>query len=137
MIQKNSPPIKKYKIDDDRVLTLSYTSDSEGDENRGWQVDQVDAYVNDDHAGYLKMSYIPEERFIRHYPTILHFVDKIKGSSILSLKENKNPNPIPIEEYSIEELKRVAKNVLFLFFMEQPRTFSDDRNELLKIIQKE
>lgn len=61
--------------------------DSEGDKNRGWQVDQIEAFIGKQNAGYLKMSYIPSERFTAYYPTIFNFVTQIKGKTVLPYKK--------------------------------------------------
>lgn len=53
--------------------------DVEGDNNRGWQVDKVSAILDGEQIGYLKISYIPQERFVRYYPSIFHFLDQISG----------------------------------------------------------
>ena len=41
--------------------------DVEGDNNRGWQVDLLSAWVGKDLAGYAAIAFIPEERLKRHY----------------------------------------------------------------------
>jgi len=60
-------------------LKMEVIPDSEGDENRGWRVDKLVATINGAEVGYLKMSWIPKERFEREYPTILQYLDKIHG----------------------------------------------------------
>src|SRR5271170_8072163 len=51
-------------------VTFEYQDDIEGDKNRGWQVDQVKAFLDGKQVGYLKMSYIPQERFDAYYHDI-------------------------------------------------------------------
>lgn len=60
-------------------LTFQVIEDSEGDENRGWRVDKLVAMLDGKEVGYLKMSWIPKERFKREYPTILHWMGLIGG----------------------------------------------------------
>lgn len=57
--------------------------DSEGDNNRGWRVDEIVALDGSELVGYIKASYIPLERFQAHYPTIVQYLGKIKGKMIL------------------------------------------------------
>lgn len=68
-------------------ITFKYLPDVEGDENRGWQVDQIDAYVNGHHAGYIKASYIPMARFKKYYHNVLNYMSLIGGSHPLPLDE--------------------------------------------------
>lgn len=62
-------------------LTFKVTEDSEGDENRGWRVDKLEALIDGVAVGYLKMSWIPKERFEREYPNLLQYLAKINGKS--------------------------------------------------------
>lgn len=62
-------------------LTFKITEDSEGDENRGWRVDKLEALIDGDVVGYLKMSWIPKERFEREYPDLLQYLAKINGKN--------------------------------------------------------
>ena len=62
---------------------FKYHEDSEGDDNRGWQVDKITAFIDDTEVGYLKLAYIPRKRFEKWYPSILNYVDQIVGTHIL------------------------------------------------------
>lgn len=54
--------------------------DIEGDNNRGWQVDEIKLETDEGkEIGYIKLAYIPYKRFSSHYPNILYFLSKIKG----------------------------------------------------------
>jgi len=64
-------------------LTFTYHEDIEGDKNRGWQIDEIKAIIDGKEVGYLKISYIPKERFKTHYPNILTYLRKMKGISVL------------------------------------------------------
>jgi GNAT superfamily N-acetyltransferase len=63
-------------------IRFEYVEDSEGDNNRGWQVDKVVAYLGEHEVGYLKLAYIPAERFKKWYPSILNYIQQINGSII-------------------------------------------------------
>jgi len=55
-------------------------TDIEGDQNRGWRVDELRLETEDgEEIGYMKLAQIPFKRFKSHYPNILYFFDKIKG----------------------------------------------------------
>lgn len=63
-------------------VRFEYHEDSEGDNNRGWQVDRIDAYLGDQKVGYLKLAYIPKGRFKKWYPSILNYIQQISGKII-------------------------------------------------------
>ncbi len=71
--------ILEYMTKQGQEITFKYDDDSEGDDNRGWQIYRIDAFVNGEHAGYLKISNIPRERFERYYPTVLNYMAMIGG----------------------------------------------------------
>lgn len=80
-------------------VTFKYTDDIEGDRNRGWTVDQIDAYLNGEKVGYLKLSYIPHERFKRYYPGILNWLSQIGGHHTLPYDYKDSPwQGIPTNE---------------------------------------
>lgn len=59
---------------------VKITKDCEGDNNRGWEVDMVELFNEDSVCmAYMKLAYIPKERFESHYPNILYYMDNIKG----------------------------------------------------------
>lgn len=73
----------EHDTKDGRHIEVKRVEDSEGDNNRGWQIDELQAFVDGQEAGYLKLSYIPEERFAAHYPAgVFDFVHQIKGHII-------------------------------------------------------
>lgn len=41
--------------------------------NKGWVVRRVDAFLDGEHAGYLKISYVPKERVVECFPTLWHW----------------------------------------------------------------
>ena len=48
-------------------------------ENRGWVVHGCVAFVDGEPAGYIKISYIPKEKFEKLYPDVLHYLANING----------------------------------------------------------
>lgn len=92
-------------------ITFKRIEDSEGDNNRGWQVDRLDAYVNGKRVGHLKMSYIPKERYERYYPTILNFISSISGHVILPYKKTH----LHYSELSDDELRETIRNGYHIF----------------------
>ena len=73
----------EYKTKDGRDITFDIIEDEEGDNNRGWQVDKISAFVDGIFAGYIKIGYIPKERFDRYYPSIFNWMYQINGIAIL------------------------------------------------------
>lgn len=66
-----------------RPIELIRHEDAEGDCNRGWRVDMLQAWVDGQEAGYLKISYIPQSRFDSHYKAgALSYMDLIAGHGI-------------------------------------------------------
>lgn len=49
------------------------------DENRGWVLQTATAHVEGVKAGYLRFEYIPKSTADRMYPTVLHYVVRIRG----------------------------------------------------------
>lgn len=64
-------------------LTLEYKDDSEGNNNRGWQVDEITAKINSEEIGYIKLAYIPKSRFNYFYSSILDYLVLIQGKHVL------------------------------------------------------
>lgn len=79
MKDKLPPLIMEGLLKDGRTARLTYHTDAEGDNNRGWQVDQIEASVGGMPAGYLKISLITLDRLQRYYPTVLHYQQLIGG----------------------------------------------------------
>lgn len=69
------------------ALQFERSPDSEGDDNRGWRVDRLDAYLDGKEVGYLKMSCIPRDRFKRYYPTIFNYMAQIQGNCVLPYEQ--------------------------------------------------
>lgn len=87
---------------DGREITFNRIPDSEGDKNRGWQVDQLDAYLGNQKVGYIKLSYIPKKRFKRYYRSIFNYLSQLTGKHVLPYKAD---TALP-SELSDEELRK-------------------------------
>lgn len=86
-----------YRVRDD--LDFEYLEDSEGDHNRGFQVDKVVAYLNGKEVGHLKISYIPKQRFERHCPGILNYLTSFEGNILLPYGKDHVPwKQIPADD---------------------------------------
>lgn len=63
-------------------------SPRKGDDlGRGWIVHLIEAYVDGEKAGYIAISYIPKERFVKEYPSVVQYIDKITGTSLYPGRE--------------------------------------------------
>jgi hypothetical protein len=60
-------------------IHLRFFRDIEGDRNRGFQQDMVLAFIGDEEVGYLKIGYMPRDRFDRTYPNIVSYLGTMKG----------------------------------------------------------
>ncbi len=90
-------PSDKGKVRED--LQFTYAEDIEGDQNRGWVVHKIEAYLAGENVGYLKISYISSERFKRHYPHLLNYLSKMEGHCVLPFKKKDwHWKDIPVEE---------------------------------------
>lgn len=94
-----------YKTKSGNPIEFKIHEDIEGDNNRGFIVDQIDAWVDGKHAGYLKLSWIPQDRFDAWYPTIFHFISNIQGTSLIPYD---NPKAA-ISKLSDKELDRIIE----------------------------
>lgn len=96
-----------YKTKDNRKVEFVIKEDSEGDENRGWIVHKIDAFVESVNVGYIKISYIPKERFKEHYPTIFSYESKIQGRSTLPFKYES----VHYKNLSLDNLRYMVKKL--------------------------
>lgn len=71
--------LEEYQTKNKQEIDIKYIVDSEGNKNRGWTVHKLEAFVDGKEVGYLKISYIPKERFKAHYPHIINYLGKIAG----------------------------------------------------------
>jgi len=87
--------IIEYQTKAGDEIEFRYKEDAEGDNNRGWIVHEIQAYVNNQYAGYIAVSYIPKDRFIKYYPTILNYMSQISGKvGILPYEKRMMPKNI-------------------------------------------
>lgn len=100
---------KQFTTKHGQQIRLERHADTEGDDNRGWQVDEVRAFVGDIQVGYLKMSYIPLERYKRYYPSIFNYLDQVGGWSGL-MGDFKN-RAADWHTFDDDRLKKLIKNV--------------------------
>lgn len=113
-------------------ISFEVVKDFEGDKNRGWRVDKINAFVDGQQAGYIKLSYIPRERFVRHYPTIFHFLAKIKGMGEMIIGSSWT-DIRHYREYSDDELRKFVKNARFRLLRDESLNVNElDRDDLLK-----
>ena len=96
-----------YKTKDDKEVEFVIKEDSEGDENRAWIVHKIDAFVDSVNVGYIKISYIPKERFKEHYPTIFSYESKIEGNLILPFEYES----IHYKELSLDNLRYMVERL--------------------------
>ncbi len=66
-----------------KTIDFKITEDREGNLNRGWRADQINAFVENHFAGYIVLSWIPKERFLQFYPDIFNFLTQIRGQAWL------------------------------------------------------
>jgi len=136
-------PEAYYTKDGDKI-ELRYQDDSEGDENRGWTVDKITAYIDGIEVGYLKLSYIPNKRFHDHYPNIFAWLQKISGNYLISRdfvgfgSERRGGEEFEYEKYSEEHKRKFVEILAFVFRLGREGTyvkqFKTDR-ELLQAIR--
>lgn len=56
-------------------------SPDKGDQlSRGWVVHKIEAFINKKPAGWIKISYVPDEKFKKEYSNIVQFAEKIAGN---------------------------------------------------------
>lgn len=53
-----------------------------------WRVDKITALVEGEEAGYIKLSWIPEEKFRKQYPSIFNWLSEERGIHFLKEGEN-------------------------------------------------
>ena len=97
-----------FKTKGGQEITFKRITDAEKNENRGWQVDKLEAYVGDKKAGYLKLAYIPHLRFHQHYPSIFNYADHF--GSLQALPYEKRDKHY--KEFTSEEQRKMLKDLL-------------------------
>ena len=91
-------------------VTLEYKDDSEGNNNRGWQVDQITAKINSEEIGYIKLAYIPKSRFNCFYSSILDYLVLIRGKHVLPYEYRSGIgcglDIVPFNKIPVDKLKK-------------------------------
>ena len=126
--------LDEYTTKHGEQITFKISQDIEGDDNRGWIVHQIDAYVKQNHAGYLKISYIPKDRFDNWYPSIYNYLNQILGLPIAPKFEDRS---IHYTQYNDKDLLKFYKNISFILFHEDlsMKQVNLTRKQLLDQIQ--
>lgn len=60
-------------------------------DDRGWKVDKITAFIDEDEVGYLKISYIPKENFNKIYHSIFNFISTIENRYLLPFEKRDVP----------------------------------------------
>lgn len=127
--------IREYKTKDNKEITFKITRDIEGNENRGWIVHEIKPFVDGKSAGYIKISYIPRERFEEFYPTIFNFISQISGSLLLPIDDRH----LHWQTLDTENLRKFVQNVYWLILHEDYSTDeifkSLPREDLIKMVE--
>ncbi|MFA5489181.1 MAG: GNAT family N-acetyltransferase [Candidimonas sp.] len=114
------------------------TEDIYGDKNRGWIVHKIQAIVDGKEIGYLKISYIPKERFDNHYKSIPDYLDKIEGRPIYPIngKIEIIDNKIILNNATFDEMKKIANNIYYHANEKWPLKIPTSRVRLLDFIEE-
>lgn len=119
------------------------TPDEEGDHNRGWQVDLLEASIGGVQVGYIKMAYIPRKRFKDHYAAgVLSYMDRIQGHGLFERPDDRlngraNHN---IAGFTDEQLRTFVRRAAFAV-LHKDYSMSDAltrmaRSELLSMVRQ-
>lgn len=93
-----------YTTKDGEEITFKYREDIEG-ENRGFQVNMLEAFVGGKNVGYLKIGYIPRKKFNKFYPNIFYYLGHIKGEcGVIEAYESNDSREL------LEKLIRIVEN---------------------------
>ena len=86
---KNNPSNYKYRTKGGRKIRLSVEENvTDLGLNKGWILHKITAIVDGEEAGYIKISYIPSDRLVSHYPSVWHFMG-LRGWSEFDPKYSK------------------------------------------------
>ena len=131
-------------------IVFDFETDHEGDNNRGWQIDKISAIYKGDQIGYLKLAYIPKQRFVDYYPTVFNWMDQIGGSCIIprpplddagddkDYKAFRNAAKRHYNTFTTEELRKFANRVhMSLRLSDISRSIEDcDHDTLLEMVKE-
>lgn len=106
---------ENYETKDGKELEFKWIeSTDEVSVNQGWIVHELKAFLDGDEVGYIKASYIPEERFEKVFPTVFHYLSNVRGKLILnrgdgkSVGSNRDEFPDDIKDFA-ESLHQYAR----------------------------
>jgi len=102
--------LREYQTKSGEEIEMKRLPDSEGNDNRGWRVDKIEAYVGGEKVGYLKVSYIPHERFVRYYPDVFAFMHHIQGKRLGEYSSDY----VPYVSRDKDDRRKMLKDIVFL-----------------------
>lgn len=128
--------ILEYKTKSGQDITFKYLEDVEGDNNRGWIIHQINAFVDNIPAGYISISYVSKERFKRYYPTVLNYMSHIGGWQALPYGKHN----LHYKELSDDDLKETIRNISYRIrkyhdFWNTGEGIPNSREEMIFIIE--
>lgn len=118
-------------------VTLHYENDSEGNNNRGWQVDEITAKINSEKIGYIKLSYIPKSRFDYFYSNIFNYLQFIQGRHVLPYEYEIGISPTPFKDYKKIPLDKLKKNIVHTYIYLQDYASSEEQKRLSNLPESE
>lgn len=96
---------QEFKTKLGQAIDINVIEDEEGNENRGWIVHRFNAYINGHPAGYLKVSYIPHERFKEYYNHFADYASRIEGKGYVDTFDKKGFKDLSL----IDQIKTLAR----------------------------
>lgn len=90
------------------VVDLDHYVDTER-ENRGWRTDRIEASVEGEPAGYLKLSYIPGQEWERRYPTAFEYATSGLTGGYHKIKALRRKEPDDAQ-WSRDDLVKAIEN---------------------------
>lgn len=76
--------MRLYELQDPYTKTgqkvnFKISQDSDPATKPAWRVDEISAFIDGERVGYIKLSWIPEERFKEIYPSIINWASEERG----------------------------------------------------------
>jgi len=124
-------PDSVYTTKDGRRIDFKITENLEFHKNSDWIYHLIEAFIENEEVGFIRIAYIPKESVPDLYPSILNFIDKQGGHSLLPIDD---PS-MPYQSLSNEELYKLVKNGRWVLLQKQD-SVPTDRSSLL-ILAKE
>jgi len=118
--------------------TLEYEDDSEGNKNRGWQVDTISAKIESKEIGYIKIAYIPKSRFKCFYTSIMDYLVFIQGKHVLPYEYRGGMEcPLDLVPFKKIPLDKLKKNIVSASISINKWVGSDEETRLLNLPESE